>query len=263
MSGRDPSEVLAKAASKGGRKSAKQTRHMKHATVLADLFGKLSVQLAAGDVDAARRGSHRAHALLEVLAAMDAQDQYLELQSAKCEERRQAASAWSRLMRPSVDTTKELRNHFETRTFSFVRTAPLPRLPEPEPKKSYKGGIYTTFFLPDDAKLAKELGLPESYSFRHGVTNAGFKHSLHWAIGRKVPALERASNIRVLPSLQGLYRDINAFNTLNVTNFGRSWRESPREVRYSIHSTTHAETAAELAVWRKGAKATRSVGRLK
>jgi hypothetical protein len=67
MSGRDPRELLTKAAGKGKGKSAKQTRHMKEAAALADLFAKLSVQLASGEVGPARKASHRAHALLEVL----------------------------------------------------------------------------------------------------------------------------------------------------------------------------------------------------
>ena len=56
MSGRDPRELLAKAAGKGNRKGVKQTRHLKEATALAELFGTLSVQLAAGEVGPARFG---------------------------------------------------------------------------------------------------------------------------------------------------------------------------------------------------------------
>ena len=184
MSGRDPRELLAKAAGKGNRKGVKQTRHLKEATALAELFGTLSVQLAAGEVGPARTASHRLHALLEVLSAMDAQDEHPELQSSKCEEKKQAAKAWSLLIRPSARTTDNLRDHFESRRFSYIRVAPLPPLPKPEPKAAYKGGIYETVFLPDDPKRAKKLGLPESYTFRHGVTNAGFKQSLHAAIER-------------------------------------------------------------------------------
>lgn len=255
MSGRDPQALLAEAAAKGSRKSAKQTRHMTQAAVLADLFGKLSSQLAAGDVAAARTASHRAHALLEVLAAMDAQDEHPELASPKCNERQQAARAWKRLMRPDAHTTKELRQHFEGRRFSHIRLAPPPPLPAPKPKETYKGGIYETVFLPDDPKLAKKLGLPESYTFRHGVTNAGFKHSLHAAIERKLPPSKR-TDILVQSMLQGATSGHGyQFNWLLVINYGAGdWRHRSQDVRYSIHSTTHAVAAAALADERSGRK---------
>lgn len=254
MSGRDPTELLAKAAGKSNRKSAKLTRHTKQAAVLADLFGQLSVQLAAGEVKAARTASHRAHALLEVLAAMDAQDEHPELASPKCDERKQAAKAWSRLMRPTAQTTAELRSHFEARRFSYIRLAPLPPLPAPKPRETYKGGIYETVFLPDDPKLAKKLGLPESYTFRHGVTNAGFQRSLHAAIERKLPPSKHTS-ILVQSVLQGASDGIGmAFNWLRVANYGRHWSERHQDVRYSIYSTSHAEAAAALADERSGKK---------
>ena len=254
MSGRDPRELLTKAAGAGKGKSAKQTRHMKEATVLADLFGKLSVQLAAGEVEPARKASHRAHALLEVLSAMDAQDEHPELQSSKCEEKQQAARAWSLLVRPSAYTTTQLRDHFESRRFSHIRVAPLPPLPKPEPKKVYKGGIYETVFLPDDPKMAKKLGLPESYTFRHGVTNSGFKLSLHWAIERKLP-FSAQGNIKVQSMLLGSPNGFGwAFNRLRVTDYGKYWRDGKRDAQYSIHSTTHSEAAAELAKERAGGK---------
>jgi hypothetical protein len=67
MNARDPNQaLLTKAAGKTTRKSAKQTRHMPQASVLAGLFADLSAQLAAGDVKSARQASHQAHALLEV-----------------------------------------------------------------------------------------------------------------------------------------------------------------------------------------------------
>lgn len=260
MSGRDPTELLAKAAGKCTRKSAKLTRHTKQAAVLADLFGQLSVQLAAGDVKAARTASHRAHALLEVLAAMDAQDEYPELASPKCDERRQAANAWSRLMRPDARTTTELRNHFEERRFSYIRLAPLPPLPAPKPREPYTGGIFATVFLPDDPELAKKLGLPESYTFKHGVTNAGFKLSLHWAIERKLPPSKRG-DIYVQSMLQTGPDQAWAFNTLRVHKERVKWDDEMRHVRYSIHSTTHAEAAAELAAERRGKKV-KGYGRL-
>ena len=262
MSGRDPRELLIKAAGKGKSKSAKQTRHLKEAAVLADLFAKLSIQVAAGEVEAARKASHRAHALLEVLEAMDRQDEHPELVSPKCDERRQAAQAWSRLLRPSAHTTEELRRHFEPQRFSYIRLEPLPPLPQPEPKKVYKGAIYETVFLPDDPKTAKKLGLPESYKFRHGVTNSGFKLSLHWAIERKLPPSKQA-DIRVQSMLRGAPGNAIgwAFNWLRVTNYGRHWNEGQREVRYSIHSTTHVEAAAELAAERSGKKP-KGVGKL-
>lgn len=263
MSGRDPRELLTKAAGAGKGKRAKQTRHMKEATVLADLFGKLSVQLAAGEVEPARKASHRAHALLEVLSAMDAQDEHPELQSSKCEEKQQAAKAWSRLMRPSAPTTAELRSHFESRRFSYIRVAPLPPLPKPEPKMVYKGGIYETVFLPDDPKLAKELGLPESYTFRHGVTKFGFKNSLHSAIERKLPPSKR-TDILVQSMLQGAGGGIGwAFNWLRVTNYAKHWRDGKRDVRYSIHTTTHSEAAKELAKERAGGTAPKATAKKK
>lgn len=260
MSGRDPIELLAKAVGKSNRKKAKQTRHMKQATVLADLFGSLSAQLAVGEVKSARTASHRAHALLEVLAAMDAQDEHPELASPKCDERKQAAKAWSRLMRPTAQTTAELRSHYEERRFSYIRLAPLPPLPAPKPRETYKGGIYETVFLPDDPKLAKELGLPESYTFRHGVTNAGFKLSLHWAIERKLPPSKRG-DIYVQSMLQTGPDQTWAFNTLRVHKERVKWDDQVQHARYSIHSTTHAEAAAELAAERKGKKV-KGYGRL-
>lgn len=255
MSGRDPTELLAKAAGKTSRKNTQQTRHMKQAAVLADLFGKLSVQLAAGEVGSARTASHRAHALLEVLSAMDAQDEHPDLASPKCDERRQADKAWTRLMRPTTHTTAELRSHYEGRRFSYIRLAPLPPLPPPKPKETYKGGIYETVFLPDDPKLAKKLGLPDSYTFRHGVTKFGFKHSLHAAIERKLPPSKR-TDILVQSVLQGASNGIgHAFNWLRVTNYGAGdWHTRSQDVRYSIHSTTHAEAAAALADERAGKK---------
>lgn len=254
MSGRDPTDLLAKAAGKTPRKKTKQTRHTKEAAILADLFAKLSVQLAAGDVASARTASHRAHALLEVLSAVDAQDEHVELASPQCDERKQAANAWSRLMRPTAQTTVELSSHYEGRRFSYIRLAPLPPLPAPKPKETYKGGIYETVFLPDDPKLAKKLGLPESYTFRHGVTNASFKHSLHAAIERKLPPSKRA-DIGVQSMLRSGANGIGyAFNWLRVCNYARDWREGARDVKYSIHSTTHAEAAAALAAERSGKK---------
>jgi hypothetical protein len=253
MSGRDPTELLAKAAGKSNRKSAKVTRNTKQAAVLADLFGQLSVQLAAGDVKAARTASHRAHALLEVLAAMDAQDEHPALASPKCDERQQAAKAWSRLMRPDARTTAELRDHFESRRFSYIRLAPLPPLPAPKPREPYKGGIFTTVFLPDDPKLAKKLGLPESYAFKHGVTTAGFKLSLHWAIERKLPPSKRG-DIYVQSMLQTGSDHAWAFNTLRVCKERVRWDDKVQHVRYCIHSTTHAEAAEELAAARSGKK---------
>lgn len=231
-------------------KNIRKTRHTKEAGVLAELFSTLSVQLAAGDVATARSASHQAHALLEVLAAMDAQEEHPELESPKCEERQQASQAWKQLMRPTEETSRKLRNHFEDRRFSYIRVQPLPTLPEPKPRETYKGGIYQTVFLPDDPKLAKELGLPESYTFRHGVTNSGFKLSLHWAIERKVQALNR-HDLRVEGRLENPGW---AFNTLRVSRPKVNFHDEVREVRYSIHSTTHAETAAQLAVERGGKK---------
>lgn len=253
MSGRDPQALLANAAG-NSKKNAKQTRHIREAVILADLFGKLSTQLAAGEVGAARKGAHRAHALLEVLAAMDAQDEHPELESSRCEERQQAAKAWSRLMRPTAHTTSELQHHYESRRFSYIRLAPLPPLPAPKPRETYKGGIYETVFLPDDPKLAKKLGMPESYTFRHGVTNAGFKLSLHWAIERKIPPSKR-SDIWVQSMLNGSADGVGwAFNWLRVVKERVKWDDKKQDVRYSIHSTTHADTAKELAAERSGKK---------
>jgi hypothetical protein len=256
MSGRDPVELLAKAAAKTGKKNGKTTRHSKEATVLADLFGKLSAQLTAGEVSAARVASHRAHALLEVLAAMDAQDEHPELDSPTCEERKQAKEAWHRLMRPSAHTSADLHQHFQGRSFSRVRTAPLPPLllPKPEPKRVYKGSIYETVFLPDDAKLAKELGLPDSYTFRHG-TPANFSWSLGSAIERKYPQSKQRDIGIVVTLGSGAFDDgAAAFPTLRVLNYRVDWRDpsSIREVRYSIHSTTHEDAARALEAARKG-----------
>ena len=253
MSGRDPQALLAKAAGKSNSKSAKQTRHMKEAGILADLFGKLSVQLAAGEVGPARKISHQAHALLEVLAALDAQDEHPELSSPKCDERRQAAKAWKRLMRPNAQTANELRGHFEGRRFSYIRLAPLPPLPAPKPREPYKGGIYETVFLPDDPKLAKKLGLPESYAFKHGVTNAGFKLSLHWAIERKLPPSKQREVI-VQSILQTGPDGVWTFNSLRVYKERREWNDKLHDLRYSIHSTTYAEAEEELAAARSGKK---------
>lgn len=262
MSGRDPRELLNRAAGKGNQKSGTQTRHMKHATTLAELFGKISVQLSAGEVAPARTASHRAHALLEVLEAMDRQDEHPGLASPKCDERQQAAKAWKLLLRPSAYTSAQLRGHFEDRRFSFIRTAPLPPLPRPEPRKTYKGGIYETVFLPDDVKLAKRLGLPESYTFKHGVTNAGFPLSLHWAIERKLPSSKQGDVL-----VQSVVRDgptgTGWVNWLRVTNARRSWQDAIREVRYSIHSTSHAEAAKALETARNGGKAPKVVGKFK
>lgn len=253
MSGRDPTELLARAAGNSNRRSVKQTRHVKEAGILADLFGKLSAQLAAGEVGPARKTSHQAHALLEVLAALDAQDEHPELSSPKCDERQQAAKAWKRLMRPNSQTNDELRDHFEGRRFSHIRLAPLPPLPTPKPREPYKGGIYETVFLPDDPKLARKLGLPESYTFKHGVTNAGFKLSLHWAIERKLPPSKQREVI-----VQSLLRTgpdgAWAFNTLRVHKERREWTDKLHNLSYSIHSTTHAEAANELAAARSGKK---------
>lgn len=253
MSGRDPHALLAKAAGMSNRKNGKKTRHLKEAGILSDLFAQLSVQLAAGEVGPARKMSHQAHALLEVLAALDAQDEHPELSSPKCDERQQAAKAWKRLMRPDERTTDELRDHFETRRFSYIRLAPLPPLPAPKPREPYRGGIYETVFLPDDPKLAKKLGLPESYAFKHGVTTAGFKLSLHWAIERKLPPSKRGEVM--VQSILGTGPDgAWAFNTLRVYKERREWNDKLHALRYSIHSTTYAEAAEELAAARRGKK---------
>lgn len=262
MSGRDPRELLTKAAGKGKSKTVKQTRHTKQAEVLAEVFGKISVQLSSGEVAPARQASHRAHALLEVLSAMDAQDEFPALASPKCDERKQAAQAWSRLMRPSPDTVAELKRHFETRTFAYVRTAPLPPLPTPEPKKTYKGAIYESVFLPDDAKLAKEYGLPDSYTFRHG-TPRSFHLSLHWAIERKLPP-SKAQDIVVRSMLQNAANGIGyRFNYLLVQRYARHWEDRFRELRYSLHSTTHDETAKLLEAARGGKKVSKSATKRK
>lgn len=253
MSGRDPHALLARAAGKA-TKGGKQTRHIKEAAVLADLFAKLSTQLAAGQVGPARTASHRAHALLEVLTAMDAQDEHPELASPKCDERQQAAIAWRRLLRPNAETKSELQNHFEARRFSHIRLAPLPPVPAPKARESYKGGIYETVFLPDDPKLAKRLGLPESYAFKHGVTNAGFKLSLHWAIERKLPP-SKQRDVYVQSMLETGPAQAWLFNTLRVYRERVRWDDKVQVVRYSIHSTTHAESAEELAAERQGKKA--------
>jgi len=252
MSGRDPHALLAKATDKA-TKGGKQTGHMKEATVLADLFAKLSTQLAAGQVGPARTASHRAHALLEVLAAMDAQDEHPELASPKSDERQQAAKAWRRLLRPDAHTKNELQNHFEARRFSHIRLAPLPPVPAPKARESYKGGIYETVFLPDDPKLAKKLGLPESYTFKHGVTNAGFKLSLHWAIERKLPP-SKQREVYVQSMLDTGPAQTWLFNTLRVYRERVRWDDEVQDVRYSIHSTTHAEAAEELEAERHGRK---------
>jgi hypothetical protein len=253
MSGREPHALLAKAAGKNIRKGAKQTRHVKEASILAGLFGELSERLAAGDVKAARQASHQAHALLEVLAAMDAQDLHPELASPKCDERKQAAKAWSRLMRPDAYTKNELRQHFEGRRFSHIRLEPLPPLPAPTPRVPYTGGIYETVFLPDDPKLAREQGLPESYTFKHGVTKWGFQHSLHFAIERKLPQSKR-SDVYVRSMLESREGFGYKFNTLLVQKERVNWDDKTESVRYSIHSTTHAEAAEELAAERSGKK---------
>lgn len=236
------------AANKSTRNTATQTRHMKEAGVLAELFSHLSAQLAVGDVAAARSASHRAHALLEVLSAMDAQDEHSEFASPKCEERRQAADAWKRLMRPTAETAADLHNHFAARRFSHIRLQPSPPLPAAKPRDTYKGGIYQTVFLPDDPKLAKQLGLPDSYTFRHGVTNAGFQLSLHWAIERKLQTSQLPdTNVRSESGLRA-----GSFNTLCVSKRRRYWEDDAREVHYSVHSTTHAGAAAWLAAERSG-----------
>lgn len=253
MSGRDPQALLAKAAGTSNRKSGKQTRHMKEAGILADLFAQLSVRLTAGEVEPARKMSHQAHALLEVLAALDAQDEHPELSSPKCDERLQAAKAWKRLMRPDAWTTDELRDHFETRRFSYIRLAPLPALPTSKPREAYKGGIYETVFLPDDPKRAKKLGLPEAYAFRHGVTTAGFKLSLHSAIERKMRPSKRGDVI--VQSIMRTGPDLDwVFNTLLVYKEHFSWYDKQHSLPYSIHSTTYAEAAEELAAARGGKK---------
>jgi hypothetical protein len=192
---------------------------------------------------------------------MDRQDEHPNLASPKCDERRQSARAWADLMRPSTYTTHKLSDHYETRRFSFIRVAPLPSLPKPEPKEVYKGAIYETVFLPDDPKLAKKLGLPESYTFRHGVTKFGFKVSLHNAIERKLPS-SRQGSIRVHSMLRGAADGIGwAFNRLDVRNYDIDWRDGKRDVMYSIHSTTHAEAAAALVAERRGKKP-KGIGKL-
>lgn len=253
MNARDPEALLAKTAGKNTRKRVTRTQHMKEASVLAGLFGELSEQLAAGDVKAARQASHQAHALLEVLAAMDAQDEHPELASPKCDERKQAAKAWSRLMRPDAYTKDELRKHFEGHRFSHIRLEPLPPLPEPKPRVPYTGGIYETVFLPDDPKLAREQGLPESYTFKHGVNNWGFQQSLHWAIERKLPQSKR-SDVYVRSMREYVDGVGYKFNTLLVQKERVNWDDKVESVRYSIHSTTHADAAEELAAERSGKK---------
>ena len=51
-----------------------------------------------------------------------------------------------------------------------------------------------------------------------------------------------------------------AFNWLLVRKERVKWDDKPPDVRYSIHSTTHAETAKELAAERSGKK--KSYGQL-
>ncbi|MGM9481766.1 hypothetical protein ACS5PN_11340 [Roseateles sp. NT4] len=253
MNARDPEALLSKTAGKNTRKRVKQTRHMKEASVLADLFSELSAQLAAGEVEPAREASHRAHALLEVLAAMDRQDEHPELASPKCDERQQAARAWTRLMRPNADTKTQLRQHFEGKRFSYIRLEPLPPLPEPKPRVPYTGGIYQTVFLPDDPKLARELGLPESYTFRHGVNNWGFHDSLHGAIERKFPSA-RDGDFCVQSRVERSETFGRTSNVLVVYKERRAWDEKHQVMRYNMHSTTHAETAESLAAERNGKK---------
>jgi len=249
MNARDPEALLAKTAGKSTRKRVKQTRHMKEASILADLFSELSAQLAAGEVEPAREASHRAHALLEVLAAMDRQDEHPELESPKCDERQQAARAWTRLMRPNADTKTQLRHHFESRRFSHIRLEPPPPLPAAKPRVPYTGGIYQTVFLPDDPKLARKLGLPESYTFRHGVNAWGFQQSLHDAIGRKFPSW-RDGDFCVHSRIERSSEFGKSSNILSVYKESRQWDERHQTVRYSVHSTTHAEMAETLAAER-------------
>jgi hypothetical protein len=255
MNARDPEALLAKtaAAGKNTRRGAKQTLHVKEASILAGLFGELSEQLAAGDVKSARQASHQAHALLEVLAAMDAQDEHPGLASPKCDERQQAAKAWARLMRPTADTKAELRHHFEGRRFSYIRLEPLPTLPAPKPRVPYTGGIYQTVFLPDDPKLARQLGLPESYTFRHGVNAWGFQQSLHDAIGRKFPSW-RDGDFCVQSRIERSSEYGKSSNILIVYKERRQWDERHQTLRYSVHSTTHAGMAEQLAAERGGKK---------
>ncbi len=250
MSGRDPIDVIAAASRK--HSAPPETRHVAKAKALATLFARIGDELEKGHVSRARDLSHRAHALLHVLGALDAQDKYPELRSPKCREKKEALEQWKALVKPGKRTLERLQEHYMGRPYAFVRLAPAAPPRPPVPKVPYRGGIYETAFSTDDSMAAQLAGLDASYAFRHGVKAGGYHPSLYSAIGRKIPRLLRDRKVpaRMHVVLQWDKAGNNYdFCELHVTPN----RESVRRVLvYRVDSTTHAEAAKQLAARRAG-----------
>lgn len=250
MSGRDPIDVIAAATRKS--KAHSETRHIAKAKALAGLFARIGTELEKGRVSRARDLSHRAHALLHILGALDAQDKYPELRSPRCREKQEASEEWKALVKPGKRTLERLQEHYIGRPYAFVRLAPASPPRPPVPKVPYRGGIYETVFSTDDPRAAQLAGLDASYMFRHGVTAGGYHPSLYSAIERKIPGLLR--DRKVPARMHVVFRWDEAGNTydfceLHVTPN----RESSRRVFvYRVDSTTHAEAAKQLAARRAG-----------
>ncbi len=250
MSGRDPIDIIA--AKPRTRATSSETRHIAKATALAKLFSRIGNELERGRVSHARSLSHRAHALLQVLSAFDAQDKYPELRGAKCEEKRQAAQEWKLLFKPRKSTLEHVQEHYEARPYSFIRVTPLPPAPEPAPKVAYRGGIYETVFATADPKAAQLAGLAPSYVFRHGVTNRGYHLSVYDAVRRRLPKLSKEqsvpANANILVRHNRKTRR-NEFCELHMAAFKKLERF---DFVYRVESTTYPEAAKELAEKRSG-----------
>jgi len=250
MSGRDPIDVIAAASRK--RSAPPETRHIAKAKALAGLFARIGTELEKGRVSRARDLSHRAHALLHVLGALDAQDKYPELRSPRCFQKREAVGEWKRLMRSTKSTLERLKDHYEVRPYAFIRVAPAPKPPAPVPKVAYRGGIYETVFAAADPKAAQRVGLEPSYAFRHGVTHRGYHLSVYDAVQRRLPKLMKE---RIVPGRMHILVGRNTANhapsfcELHVHPYETSKRPF-FFVAYQVVSTTYAEAAEELTALR-------------
>jgi len=250
MSGRDPIDIIA--TKPRTRATSSETRHIAKATALAKLFSRIGNDLEKGRVSRARSLSHRAHALLHVLSALDAQDKYPELRSPKCEEKRQAAQEWKLLFKPRKSTLEDVQEHYEQRAYSFIRVTPLPPAPEPAPKVAYRGGIYETVFATADPKAAQLAGLAPSYVFRHGVTMRGYHLSVYDAVRRRLPKLSKEQGVPVGANIltrRNRKTRSYEFCELHIRAFKATER---LDFVYRVESTTYAEAAKELAGKRSG-----------
>lgn len=262
MSGRDPMDVLAKAATKAKTPSDYVAARKAQAAVLAGLYRAVAELLKAGNVKKALPLANQAHALFEVLDALREQDTHPELRDESCEEKREGLDAWRSLLKPSRDTVRELDGHY-SRRFAFVPRAPSPKFELPARKpEPYTGKIFETVLAPENTKRAEKLGLPVFLKFRHGdISHRGFTLSLFDAINRKLPKLKfenARANCRVISS------DVpgNSEVQLDLIRYDAIPSDRDYETAYRVVATTHEDAAARLAK-KRGSKISRTKPRTK